>query len=69
MSPSELDIIVHGVVDLALIGAAWSVLFFGKVRLSSPAAQKAATRPGRGAATLPGQPGTDDEKPALRSAV
>ena len=69
MSAPELDIIVHGVVDLAGIAALWSLLFFGRVKVSSPAAQRAGTRPGRGAATAPGQSGTDDEKPALRSAV
>jgi len=40
VSPPELDILVRGIVDLAIIAAAWSLLFFGRVKLSSPAAPR-----------------------------
>lgn len=53
MSPAELDTLVQGAVELAAIGAAWSLLFFGKVKVSSPPAPKAATAPKPDAASQP----------------
>lgn len=45
MNAADPDIIVRGVVDLAVIAAAWSVLFFGRVKVSSPSAPRARTQP------------------------
>lgn len=55
MNAAELDIIVHGITDLAVTGALWSLLFFGRVKVSSPAAARTrqAPKPGAGAEAVP----------------
>ncbi|HLK75821.1 MAG TPA: hypothetical protein VKU77_19485 [Streptosporangiaceae bacterium] len=47
MSGAELDTLMRGIVDLAIVAALWSLLFFKRVKVSSPAAER---RSGRAAA-------------------
>ncbi len=50
MNGAELDTLVRGIVDVAAIAAVWSLLFFKRVKVSSPAQPRAGRAAGKQAA-------------------